>query len=79
MVGNPGYTSGTVAKEDMETIRIRGTALRSLVVNHPKAGQIILDKLAGKVSNRWKDANRQVREILGSGHCLRKGERSETP
>jgi len=64
VVGNPAYTSSTVAMEDVETIRIRGTALRRLVVNHPEAGRVILDKLAGKVSNRWKDANRQVREIL---------------
>lgn len=64
VVGNPAYTSGTVAREDIETIRIRGTNLRGLVVKHPEAGRVILDKLAGKVSNRWKDANRQVRDIL---------------
>ena len=64
VVGNPSYTSGTVAKEDVETIRIRGSKLRGLVVHHPAAGRVILDKLAGKVSNRWKDANRQVRDIL---------------
>lgn len=64
VVGNPYYTSGTIAKEDVESIRVRGTALRSLVINHPEEGQVILDKLAGRVSNRWKDANRQVREIL---------------
>jgi CRP-like cAMP-binding protein len=64
VVGNPAYTSSTVALEDVETIRIRGTALRRLVVKHPEAGRVILDKLADKVSNRWKDANRQVREIL---------------
>lgn len=64
VVGNPVYTSGTVAKENIEAIRIRGRDLRGLVIRHPKVGRIILDKLAGKVSNRWKDANRQVREIL---------------
>ena len=64
VVGNPAYTSGTVAREDVEAIRIRGTDLRGLAVRHPEAGRVILDKLAGKVSNRWKDANLQVREIL---------------
>jgi CRP-like cAMP-binding protein len=64
VVGNPAYTSGTVAKENVETIRIRGSKLRGLAVRHPEAGRVILDKLAGKVSNRWKDANRQVRDIL---------------
>jgi Fe-S cluster biogenesis protein NfuA len=64
VVGNPAYTSGTVAREELDSIRIRGTSLRRLAVRHPEAGRVILDKLAGKVSNRWKDANRQVREIL---------------
>lgn len=64
VVGNPSYTSGTVAKEDVEAIRIRGTALRGLAVRHPQAGHVILDKLAAKVANRWKNANQQVREIL---------------
>lgn len=64
VVGNPAYTSGTVAKEDVEAVRLRGTSLRGLVIRHPQAGRVILDKLAAKVSNRWKDANQQVREIL---------------
>ncbi len=64
VVGNPVYTSGTAAKEDVETIRIRGAKLRGLAIRHPEAGRILLDKLAGKVSNRWKDANRQARNIL---------------
>lgn len=64
VVGAPAYTSGAVAREDVEAICIRGTDLRMLAVRHPEAGRVILDKLAGKVSNRWKDANRQVREIL---------------
>ncbi len=64
VVGNPAYTSGAAAREDVETVRMRGTKLRGLAVKHPEAGRVILDKLAGKVSNRWKDANRQVREIL---------------
>lgn len=64
VVGNPTYTSGTIAKEDVEAIRIRGAKLRGLAVRHPAAGRVILDKLAGKVANRWKDANQQVRQIL---------------
>ena len=65
VVGNPEYTSDTVAKEDIEAIRMSGNDLRALALRHPEAGRVILDKLAGKVSNRWKDANLQVRDILG--------------
>jgi CRP-like cAMP-binding protein len=64
VVGNPAYTSGTVAREDLTTIRVRGADLRELAIRHPEAGRVLLDKLAGKVSNRWKDATLQVREIL---------------
>jgi Fe-S cluster biogenesis protein NfuA len=64
VVGAAAYTSGAMAQEDMEAMRIRGASLRTLAVHHPEAGRIILDRLAGTVSNRWKDANRQVRDIL---------------
>ncbi len=64
VVGNPAYTSGTVAKDDIEAVRMRGASLRGLALRHPNAGRVILDKLAAKVSNRWQNANQQVREIL---------------
>ena len=65
VVGNPAYTSGAVAKEDVQAIRLRGNDLRALAIRNPEAGRMILDKLAKKVSNRWKNANEQVRDILG--------------
>jgi CRP/FNR family transcriptional regulator, cyclic AMP receptor protein len=64
VIGGPMYTSSAVAREDLRTIRIRGTDLRSLVAANPEAGAELLDRLAQLVSNRWKDANRQVRAIL---------------
>jgi Fe-S cluster biogenesis protein NfuA len=64
VVGNPMYTSATIAKEDMESLRIRGSDLHRMVVKNPAAGRTILDKLAYKVSNRWPDASRQVRDML---------------
>jgi CRP-like cAMP-binding protein len=64
VIGNPVYTSGTIAREDLQAIRIRGTDLREAVAHNPRAGKELLDRLASLVSNRWKDANRQVRAIL---------------
>lgn len=64
VIGGPQYTSGALAREDLRTIRIRGTELRTLVAEHPAEGAELLDRLAQLVSNRWKDANRQVRAIL---------------
>lgn len=72
VVGNPTYTSTIIAREDVEAIRIRGKNLRDLAVRHPEAGRVILDKLAGVVSNRWKNANQQVREILEQAVSNRK-------
>ena len=64
VIGGPYYTSGAVAREDVRTVRIRGSDLRVLVAENPTAGAELLDRLALLVSNRWKDANRQVRAIL---------------
>lgn len=64
VIGGPHYTSGAVAREDLQTVRIRGTDLRTLVAENPLEGAELLDRLAQLVSNRWKDANRQVRDIL---------------
>ena len=64
VIGGPQYTSGAVARENIRAIRIRGTDLRKMVADHPRAGKELLDRLAQLVSNRWKDANRQVRAIL---------------
>jgi CRP-like cAMP-binding protein len=64
VVGNPSYTSGASARENVQAVRIRGTDLRDLVARNPNAGKELLDRLASLVSNRWKDANRQVRAIL---------------
>ncbi|GER81127.1 MAG: hypothetical protein DYG87_03275 [Anaerolineae bacterium CFX3] len=64
VVGNPAYTSGAAAREDVEALRVRGDALRGLAIRHPEAGRVILDALADRVTNRWKNANQQARAIL---------------
>jgi len=64
VVGNPSYTSGAVARENVTATRIRGADLRDIVARHPEPGGELLDRFASLVSNRWKDANRQVRDIL---------------
>jgi CRP-like cAMP-binding protein len=64
VIGGNSYTSGAVARENLQTIRIRGTDLRALVAENPSAGEELLDCLAKIVSSRWKDSNLQVRAIL---------------
>jgi len=67
VVGSPIYTSSGIAIEDLEVIRVKGSDLRKLCLEHPDAGKAILDKLADAVSSRWKDAHEQVKSILKNG------------
>lgn len=67
VLGSSRYTSSGVAIEDLEALRVKGSALRKLCVEHPDAGKVILDKLADAVSIRWKDAHEQVKSILKNG------------
>ena len=67
LVGSPKYTSSARAIEDLDAMRLRGSDLRKLCADHPEAGKIILDKLAGAVSTRWHDAYKQIKSILESG------------
>ena len=67
VVGSEKYTSSAIAIEKLETLRIRGSQLRKLCVEHPEAGKEILERLASSVSLRWKDAQAQVKSILEQG------------
>jgi len=67
VVGSDKYTSSAIAIENLETMRIRGSELRKLCVEHPEAGKEILERLASSVSSRWKDAQDQVKSMLEQG------------
>jgi len=67
VIGSDKYTSSTIAIEDLEAVRIRGSDLRKLCMDHPEAGRAILGRLASSVSSRWKDAHEQVKSILTNG------------
>jgi len=67
LVGSKTYTSSVRAIESLETIRIGGSELRKLCIEHPDAGKDILESLATAVSSRWKNAHKQVKSILASG------------
>ncbi len=67
VVGSPNFTSTVTAIEDLDVIRVRGSDLRKFCSENPEAGRAILERLAGAVSARWKDAHEQVRLILKGG------------
>lgn len=64
VIGASQYAMGALAREDLQAIRARGANLRRLAAERPQEGAELLDRLAQLVSNRWKDANAQVRSIL---------------
>ena len=67
IAGNTIYTSGATCHEECKTLRVRGADLRTLSIEHPETGEILLDRIAQSVSNRWQNAHAQVREILSLG------------
>ena len=67
LVGSETYTSSVTAIEDLATLRIEGSQLRKLCLEHPEAGKEILERLANVVSARWKNAHEQVTSILVNG------------
>ena len=71
IAGNTVYTSGASCQEKCQAMRIQGSGLRQLCINHPKTGGILLDRLAESVSTRWSNAHSQVRDILAHGVSTR--------
>ena len=67
ITGNTIYTSGAKCVEQCQALRIKGSALRDLCVQHPETGSILLDRLAESVSARWHNARSKVRDILSQG------------
>lgn len=67
IAGNTVYTSGASCRETCKAMRIQGSALRELCIQHPETGGILLDRLAESVSKRWHNAHSQVRDILSNG------------
>jgi CRP-like cAMP-binding protein len=64
VIGNPTYTSDAISTTAVHALRVRGTALRDLSMQHPAAGAQILEKLAAAVSPRWIHSREQVQAIL---------------
>jgi CRP-like cAMP-binding protein len=64
VTGSKYYTSGIVAREHVDAVRIRGTDLRQFCIAHPETGMTLLDKFAQVVSPRRKTAHIEVKSIL---------------
>jgi CRP-like cAMP-binding protein len=64
VVGSRAYTSDALSTTTIETLRIRGSDLKGLYVDHPNVCRSILEKLAEAVSPRWINAKHQIQNML---------------
>jgi CRP-like cAMP-binding protein len=66
VVGSGNYTSSILSETAIESVRIKGNNLQSLIRRQPETGKILVDRLANIVSSRWKNAHAQAQSILNS-------------
>ncbi len=64
VIGGETYTSDVNSTTDIEALRIRGSDLRQFCMERPEIGGAILEKLANVVAPRWKNARKQIRQML---------------
>jgi CRP-like cAMP-binding protein len=70
MLQRDGYTSTAVAAESSTAYQARGRDLLDLCAHSPASGAIILQRLAGIISTRYKGAQGEIGDILRSGMNL---------
>ena len=66
-LGSRAYTSGAMTTVATYTLRVRGSDLRSLCVQEPDFGEVILDRLAGVIAKRLRSTHAQVLALLELG------------
>lgn len=64
VIGHDTYTSDAISLTDIKMVRLKGSDLRQLCVDHRLTGGRILEKLAKSVSPRWVHARRQIQVLL---------------
>lgn len=67
VLGNDTYSASATCTQDCEVLLARGDDLRSLLNTHPQTGRVLMDLLALAVSQRWPNAQNQVKSMLRSG------------
>jgi CRP-like cAMP-binding protein len=69
-LGRVTYTSGAVAAETGEAIRMRGDKLRMLCEQHPEIGVVVLDQLANGIAERLRSTHGQILTMLTEGMAI---------
>lgn len=71
-LGSRAYTSRAECSVYTQMLRVRGSDLRKLCMEHPDVGTIILDRLATVIAQRLSNTHEQVLTLLEMG--LRNGQ-----
>jgi CRP/FNR family transcriptional regulator, cyclic AMP receptor protein len=66
-LGRDVYTSGAVAVQESIAYRLRGSNLPVLCEEYPETGMILLDRLAGVITERLNNTHTQILGILSQG------------
>ncbi len=66
-LGNRVYTSAAICSVYTQMLRVRGKELRNLCEQHPDTGILILERLAGVISERLHNTHEQVMALLKIG------------
>jgi CRP-like cAMP-binding protein len=75
VIGRRSYTSAAICTEYTKLLRVRGSDLQTLCVEHPETGNQFVDRMADVVAQRLESNHPQVLQLLENG--LRNGAHQE--
>ena len=67
VIGRRGYTSAAICTEFTKLLRVRGSDLQTLSIQHPETGNKFVDRLADVVAQRLDSDHPQVLQLLENG------------
>jgi CRP/FNR family cyclic AMP-dependent transcriptional regulator len=75
VIGRRCYTSAAICTEFTKLLRVRGSDLQTLCIQHPETGNQFVDRLAVVVAQRLESDHPQMLQLLENG--LRNGNHLE--
>ena len=67
VLGSRCYTSSAECTQYTQLLRVRGTNLRRLCIQHPETGVQVLDRLAAVIAERLRSTHEMVLSLLQLG------------
>lgn len=71
VIGRRSYTSAAICTEYSQLLRVRGSDLQTLCLQHPETGNQFVDRMADVVAHRLESSHPQLLQLLENG--LRNG------